>query len=458
MCDLFLRALQVVGSAAAQLPSDQWGALAYLAPEAAKGTAGKASDVYSFGVMLWEMAAGVRPYLGLTTPQVGITARHSRTAPPGLLYQSSQYAGGPLVDAFPQILGDLGRPQKCIAHAILLTLPWLGSPYLGTYNHPPHAARSSMALNPPQVLMGLVTGTLQLTWPADGSIYAPLRCLGVACTDPNPAERPSFDMAARILARMLRHMRSATEPLRQRHSSALSMEMAHGRPTGGSSTACGSPSGCSRQHLNHAARSLQMCAPGSHTPVGCGQGQVPLGAVSPAALTQQLGAVVATRAAAAAAGAGCGSSNGPSPAATSAAANLALRRAQVLCGPMGGANGQGTRLGTMAQGQGQAQGALEHCAYPLARTRLSNTTGGYHRPGCPAPPPRPTATVSFRLPAEVEAGKGVRGGQQGGGVGLQRGAQVVEEDEVTKLDFGALMGTGTSSPGSKSLPAHTHVA
>lgn len=79
----FVRARQVVGSAAAQLPSDQWGALAYLAPEAAKGTAGKASDVYSFGVMLWEMAAGVRPYLGLTTPQVGADALHTFTVPQG---------------------------------------------------------------------------------------------------------------------------------------------------------------------------------------------------------------------------------------------------------------------------------------------------------------------------------------------------------------------------------------
>lgn len=307
--------------------------------------------------------------------------------------------------------------------------------------------------------MGLVTGTLQLTWPADGSIYAPLRCLGVACTDPNPAERPSFEMAARILARMLRHMRCSTEPLRQRHSSALSMEAAHGRPSGGSSTACGSPSGCGRQHLNHTPRSLPMYAPGSYTPVGCGQGQVPLGAVSPAALTQQLGVVVATRAAAAA-GTVCGSSGsagGPSPAATSAAANLALRRSQVLCGPLGGANGQGNRLGALAQGQGQ--GPLEHCAYPLVRTRLSNTTGGYQRPGCPAAPPRPTATVSFRLPAEMEAGKGARGGQQvGGSMVLQRGDPVAEEDDMTNLDFGALMGTGTSSPGSKSLPAHTHVA
>jgi serine/threonine protein kinase len=64
-----------VGSDTAQLPSDQWGALAYLAPEAAKGTVGKAADVYSFGVMLWEMAAGVRPYLGLTTPQVGAAGK-----------------------------------------------------------------------------------------------------------------------------------------------------------------------------------------------------------------------------------------------------------------------------------------------------------------------------------------------------------------------------------------------
>ncbi|KXZ44049.1 hypothetical protein GPECTOR_75g773 [Gonium pectorale] len=143
----------------AALSSDQWGALAYLAPEAAKGSCCKASDVYSFGVMLWEMAAGVRPYLGLTTPQV---------------------------------------------------------------------------------LMGLVTGTLQLTWPSDGSLYPPLRQLAVACTDINPAERPTFEQAARLLGRMVRNVRAAGEPLRQRHSSALSMEVGRGGSTG----LCTGPSGC----------------------------------------------------------------------------------------------------------------------------------------------------------------------------------------------------------------------
>ncbi|KAG2431285.1 hypothetical protein HYH02_013416 [Chlamydomonas schloesseri] len=181
----------------AELTSDQWGALAYLAPEAAKGSCCKASDVYSFGVMLWEMSAGVRPYLGLTTPQV---------------------------------------------------------------------------------LMGLVTGTLQLTWPSDGSIYAPLRSLGIACTDPNPAERPTFEVAARILGRMVRHIRSASEPLRQRHSSAMSMETGGGcgsagahSPAGCCGTGGGKPSCGGGAVLNHAPRSMPMYIP----PPGAAAGSRP---------------------------------------------------------------------------------------------------------------------------------------------------------------------------------------
>ncbi|EFJ52275.1 hypothetical protein VOLCADRAFT_86533 [Volvox carteri f. nagariensis] len=169
-----------------ELSSDEWGALAYLAPEAAKGSCCKASDVYSFGVMLWEMSAGVRPYVGLTTPQV---------------------------------------------------------------------------------LMGLVTGTLQLTWPSDGSLYGPLRSLAIACTDYNPAERPTFEVAARILGRMVRHIRGAAEPLRQRHSSALSVEAAaaaaaavaaagrsHSPGGGGVSAAVKCPP-------DHASRSMPICVP-----------------------------------------------------------------------------------------------------------------------------------------------------------------------------------------------------
>ncbi|GLI64189.1 hypothetical protein VaNZ11_007371 [Volvox africanus] len=170
---------------AAELSSDQWGALAYLAPEAAKGSCCKASDVYSFGVMLWEMSAGVRPYLGLTTPQV---------------------------------------------------------------------------------LMGLVTGTLQLTWPSDGSMYAPLRSLAIACTDFSPSERPSAEVAARILGRMVKHIRSAAEPLRQRHSSALSMEaaaaVAAAAAAGGSGQSNGGGGrGSAKCVLNHASRSMPLYMP-----------------------------------------------------------------------------------------------------------------------------------------------------------------------------------------------------
>ncbi|GLC34729.1 hypothetical protein PLESTF_001964400 [Pleodorina starrii] len=181
------------GEEMTELSSDQWGALAYLAPEAAKGSCCKASDVYSFGVMLWEMSAGVRPYLGLTTPQV---------------------------------------------------------------------------------LMGLVTGQLTLTWPSDGSLYSPLRSLAIAATHLDPAERPTFEVAARILGRMVRHIRSAAEPLRQRHSSALSMEAAtlsraaaaaaaaagqHGGGTVGGDS-CHSP-GSGKCVLNHASRSMPIYLP-----------------------------------------------------------------------------------------------------------------------------------------------------------------------------------------------------
>ncbi|GIL72242.1 hypothetical protein Vretimale_287 [Volvox reticuliferus] len=172
----------------AELSSDEWGALAYLAPEAAKGSCCKASDVYSFGVMLWEMSAGVRPYLGLTTPQV---------------------------------------------------------------------------------LMGLVTGTLQLTWPSDGSLYAPLRSLAIACTDFNPTERPTSEVAARILGRMVRHIRSAAEPLRQRHSSALSVEAATAAAAAAAAAAAGGSEqsnggggrGSAKCVLNNASRSMPIYLP-----------------------------------------------------------------------------------------------------------------------------------------------------------------------------------------------------
>lgn len=61
-----------LASATDPLNADQWGTLAYLAPEVPGSNAPPtpAADVWAFGVMLWQMAAGEVPYKGLTQGQI----------------------------------------------------------------------------------------------------------------------------------------------------------------------------------------------------------------------------------------------------------------------------------------------------------------------------------------------------------------------------------------------------
>eukprot|EP00198_Chlamydomonas_reinhardtii_P013507 XP_001702844.1 predicted protein [Chlamydomonas reinhardtii] len=358
-----------------ELTSDQWGALAYLAPEAAKGSCCKASDVYSFGVMLWEMSAGVRPYLGLTTPQV---------------------------------------------------------------------------------LMGLVTGTLQLTWPSDGSIYAPLRSLGIACTDPNPAERPTFEVAARILGRMVRHIRSASEPLRQRHSSAMSMETSGGCGSAGAHSpagCCGTgskPSG-GNGLLNHAPRSMPMYIP----PPGAGAGSRPTtgsglmprpkpmsqAEAMAAGMLSGPGSLMQMPAMAPAAG-----QAGVSSAAV-AAARLSTSGAmqQPVPGPWRGAAGAPAAVPAAAAAQ-QQLGGLSAAAYPRARL---GGNGGYCGGAVLRSPLG--GTVSFRLPPTQD--NVVR---LGGGAALAPAVSGGAEGAPHEPHVGgSAQALHTPRPGSS--PAHSHV-
>ncbi|KAG2430466.1 hypothetical protein HXX76_009989 [Chlamydomonas incerta] len=356
----------------AQLTSDQWGALAYLAPEAAKGSCCKASDVYSFGVMLWELSAGVRPYLGLTTPQV---------------------------------------------------------------------------------LMGLVTGTLQLTWPSDGSIYAPLRSLGIACTDPNPAERPTFEVAARILGRMVRHIRSASEPLRQRHSSAMSMETGGGCGSAGahSPAGCGAggckPSGGSAV-LNHAPRSMPMYIPppgaGAASRLTTGSGLMPRpkpmsqAEAMAAGMLSGPGGLAQMPALAPAVGAA-----GVSSAAV-AAARLSMSGAvpQPAPGPWRGASIPAAQQ----QLSGVAAGSAAAAAYPRARL---GGNGGYCGGAVLRSPLG--GTVSFRLPATQD--NVVRlGGGASSAAAVTGGAEGAPQEPH---NGGSAQALHTPRPGSS--PAHVHV-
>lgn len=50
--------------------TENWGTLAYTAPEAFNMQLTKASDIFAFGVLLWEIYVGERPYVGLRPGQI----------------------------------------------------------------------------------------------------------------------------------------------------------------------------------------------------------------------------------------------------------------------------------------------------------------------------------------------------------------------------------------------------
>lgn len=153
--------------------------------------------------------------------------------------------------------------------------------------------RPYMELSTPQVLMGLITGTLQLNWPTDGSVYEPLRRLAMSCVDPDPAERPTFEMCARLLTRMALQVRTVMQPIRQRHNSALSMQLATvttgGSSGNGSSSRNNSGSATSNNNNNNNANNncyiatTLRCRTGIGGAGGLPHGASPLGPMAGAA-------------------------------------------------------------------------------------------------------------------------------------------------------------------------------
>eukprot|EP00798_Chlamydomonas_sp_ICE-L_P021513 gene21513-28496_t len=192
---------------------DPIGTLAYMAPEAMRGTLVKGSDVYSFGIMLWQFCSGLVPFQPANWQSAELVQEHVPSASLATPADVNKHGAQPV---------QAKTGQTCPKSGLV--------PFQGVHASHIFYRKQNGGVHAAHIFYGKQNGSLRLAWPAD--TYSPVRRLAEMCMDLDANIRPTFEQICKALLQIETRMKRPSGQNRPKSS---------GHPNSSSTTGTAAP-------------------------------------------------------------------------------------------------------------------------------------------------------------------------------------------------------------------------